>query len=307
LSAIFSNGAHFVIHDPVPGAQGLGDEGAANHTRLAPSHGAPGLHLFVYGHHALANPGIVRVPRRFSSRQAAEASAAVARNHLLDANAVRLVPQHPDAIDAGVFHNDVISVGNENVFLYHERAFANGRAVIAALRRSYAALNGGAELVTVAVTARRVPLADAVRSYLFNSQLVTLGRGETHMALIAPEDCREIASVRDFLDDLLERGCTPIHELHFLNVRQSMRNGGGPACLRLRVVLTPREWAAVHRGVRFDASLHDRLAVWIRKYYREGLSSRDLSDPDLLEESRRALDKLTQILRLGSIYPFQQA
>jgi len=32
-----------------------------------------------------------------------------------------------------------------------------------------------------------------------------------------------------------------------------------------------------------------------------------LRDPQLLIESRTALDELTQILKIGSVYPFQQA
>lgn len=306
LRAIFSDPTRFTIHDPVPGAEGLGDEGAANHTRLATSHGTPGLHLFVYGHHAFAHSPRTPAPQRFSSRQAAETAAAVARCHLLNDDAVRFAQQHPAAIDAGVFHNDVISVGNENVFLYHERAFANTRGVIADLHRRYRALNKGAELMTIPVAERRVPLAAAVRSYLFNSQLVTVARAEQRMALIAPDECREIPSVHQFLGELISRGHTPIREIHFLNLRQSMRNGGGPACLRLRVVLTADEWNAVNPGVRFDSTLHDVLVAWVNRHYRERLSSRDLADPTLLEESRRALDGLTQMLHLGSIYPFQR-
>ena len=303
LRAIFGDPKIFMVHHPVSGAQTCGDEGAANHTRFAPSHGQRGLHLFVYGHRVFRASARLRRPQIFPSRQALEASEAVARCHLLDDKCAVFAQQNPAAIDAGVFHNDVIAVGNEHVFLYHEGAFVDTRGVIADLRRRYAALHRGGELMTIAVPARRVPLPDAVRSYLFNSQLVTLGRDR--MALIAPAECRAIRSVRDFLDDLLASARTPIREVHFLDLRQSMRNGGGPACLRLRVVLTPDELAALPRAIRFNQSTHAALVAWVKKHYRDRLSGRDLGDPQLLEESRRALDELTRLLGVGSIYPFQ--
>jgi succinylarginine dihydrolase len=191
------------------------------------------------------------------------------------------------------------------VFLYHEQAFVRTPAVIDALRRAYAALHRGRELVVIKVPAARVPLADAVRSYLFNSQIVTVNPGR--LALIAPTDCQDVASVSGFIEHLLGRGRTPIGEVHFLDLKQSMRNGGGPACLRLRVVLTPDELAALPAGVRLTATTYDALVAWVKMHYRDKLTAADLADPALLAESRRALDALTQLLGLGSIYPFQQA
>ncbi len=303
LRAIFRDAARFVVHEAIPGAQGLGDEGAANHTRLAPAHGARGLHLFAYGHHALNPASANPAPRRFPSRQAAEASAAVARCHQIDDTALCLAQQNPRAIDAGVFHNDVIAVGNENLLFFHEQAFVDSPRVIRQLQRRFATLQAGAKLHLIQVRAAEVSLALAVRSYLFNSQLVTLAPGR--MALIAPVECREIPRVRRFLEALVARGGTPLRQIHFVDLRQSMRNGGGPACLRLRVVLTPAEYAAVPAGVKLTRATHAALCGWVQKHYRDELHPADLADPQLLEESRRALDELTRLLGLGAIYPFQ--
>jgi succinylarginine dihydrolase len=305
LRAIFRDARRFVVHEPVPGGQAFGDEGAANHTRFAPTHARRGLHLFAYGHRALDAAEAHARPRRFASRQALEVSQAVSRGHGLAEDAVVFARQHPAAIDAGVFHNDVISVGNENVFLCHERAFANTRAVLADLRCRYAALHRGRELTVIVVPEKRVPLADAVRSYLFNSQLVTLAPGR--MAFIAPTACAETPSVAAFLADLIARGRTPLRAVHHLDLRQSMSNGGGPACLRLRVVLTPAEQAALPPGVFLNEKTHAALTTWVKKHYRDRLAPADLADPQLLAEGRRALDELTQLLGLGSIYPFQTA
>jgi succinylarginine dihydrolase len=305
LRAIFRDPQRFVVHEPVPGGQGVGDEGAANHTRLAAGHGGAGLHVFVYGHRALDTPRRGAAPRRFPSRQALEASQAVARAHGLPAGRAVFVRQHPGAIDAGVFHNDVIAVGHEHFLFCHEQAWVDGRRVQAELRRRFRALPGGAALQIETVRGGDVPLADAVRSYLFNSQLVT--PGPERMALIAPVECRETPSVRRYLEQLVSAGRTPIRQVHYVDLRQSMRNGGGPACLRLRVVLTSAELAALPSGVRLTPESHAALRAWVQRHYRDELRAADLADPHLLEESRRALDELTRLLGLGSIYPFQRA
>lgn len=294
LRAIFANEAHFAVHEAVPGAQGMGDEGAANHTRFASSHGERGLHFFVYGHSAL-NP--TRVPKRFVSRQALEASQAVARQSLLRDEQCLFVQQNPAAIDAGVFHNDVIAVGNENLLFYHEQAFVNSAKVIRELRVRFP------ELIALKVPAKRVPMAAAVKSYLFNSQLVTTAPGR--MALIAPADCREMPEVHEFLQEVIAKDQTPLREMHFFDLKQSMRNGGGPACLRLRVVMNERELASIPQGVIITDQSYARLVAWVKKHYRETLTRAELADPSLLKESRKALDELTKLLGLGSIYPFQ--
>lgn len=291
--AIFSDPTRFAVHDPLPGNLALADEGAANHTRLAPHHGARGLHLFVYGRKAAEETRGATHLRRFGARQTLEASQAVARLLQLDPATVCFARQHPAAIDAGVFHNDVIAVGNENVLLHHELAWIDTPAVVRTLRRQFARLHAGAELITITVPARRVSLRAAVASYLLNSQLVTTAPGE--MALIAPVECRRSRSVCRFLDDLIERGNTPIRAVHFVDLRQSMRNGGGPACLRLRIVLNEAELAALPPGVFLDPDRHAALETWARTYYRERLGPRDLADPSLAAEARHALAGLGRL------------
>lgn len=85
-----------------------------------------------------------------------------------------------------------------------------------------------------------------------------------------------------------------------------MANGGGPACLRLRVVLTPEEQRAVNPAVFMNDRLFTELNDWIDRYYRDRLTQADLADPQLLREGREALDALTKLLDLGNVYAFQQ-
>ena len=52
-------------------------------------------------------------------------------------------------------------------------------------------------------------------------------------------------------------------------------------------------------------ALFKTLNQWVDQHYRDELTQDDLADPDLLIESRTALDELTRILGLGSVYYFQ--
>ena len=299
LKAVFPDPALFAHHPPLPASSALGDEGAANHTRLAPEHGAPGVQLFVYGESA-ANPFGSR-PKLFPARQTLEAAQALARLHRLRDDRVVFAQQNPDVIDQGVFHNDVISVGNLGVFFFHEQAFLESDAALGEIQEKYQRAAGRA-LQLVRVTTAEVPVADAVSSYLFNSQLVRTPAGRT--VLIAPRDCEENFNVRAFIDALIA-GDAPIDEVRYLDLRQSMNGGGGPACLRLRVVLTAAEEAAVAPGVLFTPALHTRLVAWVESHYRDRLQVSDLADIKFVGECRAALDSLTSLLGLGSIYPFQ--
>jgi len=295
LKAIFTDESYFAHHRALPSVSHFGDEGAANHTRLCSGYGEPGVELFVYGQIAFNEDA--PAPVKYPARQTLEASQAIARLHGLKDRNLVFAQQNPAAIDAGVFHNDVIAVGNGNTLFYHEMAFLEEERVLADIRSRLS----GADLESVRVSSTDVPLEDAVASYLFNSQLLNTPDG---MLLAVPGECREIESVSRYLDSLLASG-GPITSVEVFDVKQSMRNGGGPACLRLRVVLTDDELKAINRGVILTDQLYERLTTWVEAHYRDELSQEELGDPMLLEEVRKALDELTGILGLGSIYDFQ--
>ncbi len=298
LSSIFRDEQRFRIHHALPGTPALGDEGAANHTRFCREYGEKGVEFFVYGR---SEYGQGEEPKRFPARQTLEASRAVARLHGLSDDATVFAQQLPDVIDAGVFHNDVIAVGNRSTFFCHERAFLDQPRVYDQLGTKYAALGG--VLNVIEVPEDRVSVADAVSSYLFNSQLLNAPDGR--QVLVVPQECRENARVAAYLDSL---GSTSgIDEVLVFDLRESMKNGGGPACLRLRVVLTDAELAAVNPGVWMNDALFARLDAWIDTHYRDRLAPADLADPALLAESRTALDALSEILQLGSVYEFQHS
>jgi len=296
LRAIFADPQHFVVHDPLPAAAQFGDEGAANHMRFMREPGKPGVELFVYGR--AAYDAEAPAPRKWPARQTREASMAIARRHRLDAASTLFVHQNPAAIDAGVFHNDVIAVGYGPTLLCHEAAWLDQQSALRQLRAQL-----GEEFAPVVVPSAAVSVDEAVRSYLFNSQL--LPRTDNELTLVAPIECRENPRVAAWVDEMLGSG-GPIVELIAFDLRQSMHNGGGPACLRLAVDLTTAERNAIEARVFLDDKLAGELDGWIRRCYRDRLAPEDLGDPALLDESRRALDELTAILKLPSIYTFQQ-
>ncbi|MFC7366832.1 N-succinylarginine dihydrolase [Vreelandella zhaodongensis] len=295
LQAIFHDEQHFAHHPVLPATPAFSDEGAANHTRLCGEHGEPGVHLFVYGRQAF---GGEREPQRFPARQTLEASQAVARQHgLTDAQTV-FAQQHPDAIDAGVFHNDVIAVGNGPVLLYHEMAFLDEARTLDELRAKMST-----PLIPVRVPLDAVSMDDAVASYLFNSQLLSNPDGT--MTLVVPSECQEREAVWRTIQDFILAGNNPISDVVVKDVKQSMRNGGGPACLRLRVALSEAEQAALTGRVLMNDALYDDLTAWVNRHYRDRLAADDLADPQLATEVLTALDELTQLLKIGPVYPFQ--
>ena len=296
LKAIFNNDDMFAHHDALPSGDHFGDEGAANHNRFCTDYGAQGVEFFVFGKYAFQKGQ--PEPASFPARQTFEASQAIARLHQLNPTKTIYAQQHPDTIDAGVFHNDVIAVTNGNVLFCHEEAFIEQNKVYQALESAFP------ELEIIEVKSSEVSVNDAVTTYLFNSQLVNSPDGKG-MILIAPTECLANEHVSQYLTDLVARD-NAIVDVKIYQVQQSMKNGGGPACLRQRIVLTEAEQEAANQSVFFSDSLYQDLCQWVNKHYRDRISANDLHDPNLLIESRQALDELSQRLNLGSVYPFQR-
>ncbi len=291
LARIFGDERYFTVHDALPSSDWTADEGAANHTRLATELGA--VHLFGWGRAR----GAKRRPTLHPARQTRGASEAVARLlHVPQTRAV-LWQQAPAGIDGGAFHSDVLCVGNDSFLMLHERAFLDHEALVAELR-----LRLGGELDVAVANERELPLAEAVASYPFNSELVTLPSGG--MAIVAPRESEQSHPARRFLERLVAEP-SPVTEVHYVDVNDSMHNGGGPACLRLRVRLETHEERALEGRVLWNGLLHDELVACVSRRYRDRVTLDDLPDAEFVDECRTALDELTQILRLGSVYDFQ--
>ncbi|HEX9576413.1 MAG TPA: N-succinylarginine dihydrolase [Myxococcales bacterium] len=276
LRAIFSEERRFEVHDPLPGGAHFADEGAANHTRLFVK-GRPAVHLFAWGRIAFGGPSPLGEPVRYPARQTREASQALARLGQVDPARALFPQQHPASIDAGAFHTDVVAVGSGNLLLLHEMAFVGHSALLQRLRQLL-----GEELIAHVATEQELPIASAVAAYPFNSQLLALPEGG--MAIVAPVESREDPKARAFLES------APVKAVHYLDLRQSMENGGGPACLRQRIVLSEEDRAAVKARVFWDEQLGRDLEDWVNRHYRDTLSGADLADPLLVRETMSALD-----------------
>ncbi|QUM71665.1 N-succinylarginine dihydrolase [Sphingopyxis granuli] len=268
----------FAVHGPVPAP--FGDEGAANHMRLCAGHGAPGVEIFVYG----IGGG------RFPARQHLDASRAIARRHRLDPARTLFLRQSDMAIQGGAFHNDVVAVANERVLFTHEAAFENREEAHAAIRAIFP------EVEIVEVPASAVSLPDAIRSYLFNAQLVSLPKGDG-MGLVLPTEARETPSVWTWLEAHVA-GNGPIRGLLPVDVRQSMANGGGPACLRLRVVADP---ATVDPRFLADEAKLDRIAAVVAAHWPDAIAPGDLASAALVRDVRRARAALLDAMDLGEL------
>jgi succinylarginine dihydrolase len=277
LRLAFADKDHFTVHPPIPTA--FGDEGAANHMRLANRYGDPGIELFVYGVSGGA----------FPARQHVEASKSIARLHQLDAARTMFIEQSEEAIAAGVFHNDVVAVANERVLFAHERAFAHREHVLSECERLFP------EMQLVEVSDSDVPLDDAIRSYLFNAQLVTPPGGET--TLVVPIEAKETPSVWTWLERHVA-GNGPIRRVEVVDVRQSMANGGGPACLRLRVVADP---ATVDPRFLADEQKLDRIAEIVGRYWPEEIQNQELQELALIASAEKARAALLEALDLSEL------
>ena len=277
LDLAFADPRHFKVHDAVPAS--FGDEGAANHMRFCEGHGSPGVEVFVWG----------RQGGKFPARQHEQASRAVARLHQLNPDACVFIEQNPEAIAAGAFHNDVVAVANERVLFTHARAFADQQGAYAAIRAAFPALE------VVEVPEEAVSLEEAIRTYLFNAQLLTLPSGE--MALVVPSECRDSASVWSWCERMLESN-GPIRKVIPVDVRQSMANGGGPACLRLRVVADPR---TVDARFLLDEGKATRIEAVVAEMWPETIHPSEIGSESLAGRVRDAREALLGVLSLDEL------
>lgn len=277
LRLAFADTTHFVVHEPVPPP--FGDEGAANHMRLCATHDEPGVEVFVFG----------RSGGPFPARQHREASESVARLHRLDPERTIFAQQSDEAIAAGAFHNDVVAVANELVLFTHEQAFADKVGLYAALRERLPAIT------IIEVPESAISLADAIKSYLFNAQLVTLPQGG--MALILPAEAQSTLPVWTWLQTLIA-GNGPVRALEVADLRESMANGGGPACLRLRVVADP---TTIDPRFLVSRTHLARAEAIVREYWPEEIAPDDLARATLWNAVRTARGALLEALSLQEL------
>lgn len=288
LDRIFHNADLFSVHNYLFHHDNMGDEGAANHMLACENNGLSGVHVFVYGE----SHKNIHKPVKYPARQQLMASEAVARLHQIPDEKQVFIQQAPQVIDLGVFHNDVIAMNTTRRMIVHAEAFTpEDQARLQSVMKSIP------DFKYREISAEELPVADAVSSYLFNSQLLDLG--DDRFALIAPTESEENRYSSAVIQQLISEGV--LGEVHYKDLRESMRNGGGPACLRLRIVMTPQEASAIHPGVILTDTMYDAVKGWIETHYRDRLQTSDLRDPKFVDELNAAYLALEKIIQLPGL------
>lgn len=244
------------------------------------------MEFFVFGRSAFDSR--FPAPQRYPARQTLEACQAVARLHGLSEAGVVYAQQNPAVIDQGVFHNDVISVKGECCSI--TRTPSSMPKVLAELhdkqppRRRFHAICVPRDQVAVEDAVKSIcSTANCCRGRRFDAAGGTGGVSEQPAGLELPGPAH--------------RRRRAIREVKVFDLKQSMQNGGGPACLRLRVALQERELAAVNPGVIMSAGLYDTLVALVDQLYRDRLSETDLADYS--NGCRTAWMNLYQISKAG--------
>ncbi len=297
LKEIFFDQKIFQHHPALPTDGVHFDEGAANHLRMCAEYDGPGIEIFVYGNSAVSG---VR-PQKFVSRQSLEAAQVNVKKHKLRQEQAIYVQQNPKVIDSGVFHNDVIAMNNQGFLIFHEDAFVGKSGFLKELQAKFLKFTGRSCLIEE-IPKKRLSVKEAVKTYFFNSQLVSLPSGR--MVMIAPQEYFESSSARSLIEEIVQKD-NPVQKVMAVDLKESMLNGGGPACLRLRVVVNEKELTGIRENYLLDEKKIRQLENWVRKHFRDELNLEDLKDAQLLKETRTALDELTELFGLGNIYEFQ--
>lgn len=277
------------IHPALPPVGPLRDEGAANHMRLCNVAGDIGLHVFVYGESEDGPRPKVNI-----ARQTLAASRATARLLGLDPARTFFLQQHPDAIDAGVFHNDVIATSHRHLLIMHERAFINAESELQRLGEAFESATGTA-LKIITVSEEELTLADAVKSYLFNSQLLTPAHDANSMVMLCAGQCQVMPPVRQLIRRWLTANDIPINDVRYVQLDESMSGGGGPACLRLRMPLPAEAIESFAPNYRLTDELLRRLIKLVDDFYPEQLKWESLSSSENLERYERAFLEFERI------------
>lgn len=287
FSDFFANEHFFQVHQPLPAQDAFADEGAANHIRLSDPDSSRALNLFVFG-----RDNDQSRTTRFPARQSKLASESIIRKHQVKETAWLLVRQNPEAIDGGAFHNDVVAVGLDNFLLIHEQAFHEQAAVMDEIRKRCQLWRK--PLIIFEVSQRELSLDDAVKSYLFNSQLVVLSDGG--MLLLAPQESADNPNSAKICRQILEAD-NPVSAIEFFDLKQSMRNGGGPACLRLSIPIDQQALDQINPAIMLSEANYTKLKQFINQYYRDRLSPDDLRDPLLVEEMHTAMSAINTLIK----------
>lgn len=289
LRYLFQDLDQFEVVQALPSVHPLRDEGAANAMRFWNPKNNRGMYVFVFGEgysqaKNVSHPEIARMlPKVHPSRQTALASQLVARRLGIGDTRSLFVQQLPKAIDAGVFHNDVIATSHEDFLLVHECAYVDQPNSLDRMADIFRKQCHGT-LRTLVITEKELSLSEAVATYLFNSQIVT--RKDGSWLMLCPVECQESPTASQVLKRI-QREEPRIGAIEFVSLRESMANGGGPACLRLRTYASEQEIDELPARTRIQDESLSFLEGVIASEYPETVQLEDFLDLDLVSHCFR--------------------
>ena len=227
----------------------INDEGSANSIRLWHKKNQCGVNIFVYG-----KPN-ARYPIRQSKSSCEKIINITKPRHYI------LLEQTKEAIDAGVFHNDVIAFGFKNTIICHEKAFSNQKQELKKLKKIFTnSLNAPLNIVEIANNS--LSLNAAVKTYLFNSQVIEINN---KFELICPIEVKENPNSYKITEKWVTNGL--FNKVHFVNIKSSLKNGGGPACLRLCLYLNDNEVKKIPTKFKLDKTKYKKISKIILEHY----------------------------------------
>jgi len=117
------------------------------------------------------------------------------------------------------------------------------------------------------------------------------------MTLVVPSECQDNQPVWNWLQQMLA-GNGPIRHVKVVDVRQSMANGGGPACLRLRVVADP---ATVDPRFMLDDAKAEAMEKVVAEFWPEQINPADIGSESLAATIRTARAQMLDLLGLTEL------
>ncbi|SEI00219.1 succinylarginine dihydrolase [Rheinheimera pacifica] len=278
LARLFSDDKFFCLHQALPGHSRFSDEGAANHMRFHVEAENRGLNVFVYSNDP-DNPEFVQ------GRQTLWASKAICQLHALPDSKVLLQKQSKEAISRGIFHNDIISMNSHDLLVFHQQAYEDHESLIEKLMAQ--------GICCVEIKAEEFSLEHALKTYFFNSEFISGKDGG--LVLVMSKSCQHDAKVQVQLDRIQTAYSKEIKTM-YVDLDDSLRNGGGPACLRLRVQLNQEQFSAIPSQFLLTQNKLEALQEVVTRFYRESLSYEDVLTEIFQRNLQPVYTKLEQIL-----------
>ena len=272
----------FKVHPPL--SHRFRDEGAANHMQFSTDGHSKSLHLFVYNR---SKSGDEDKYLPFPLRQSYEASRSLAKAMNIPETQTLICRQLATSVQKGVFHHDVVGMSHQDVLIIHELALEDQDHTLQLLQTMSQNILKK-KLTIIQVSSEQLSLKEALDTYFFNSQFIKDQDGNVH--LICAQQCNNHPKVSLLVDDLIAQKV--IEKVHYISLSESMMNGGGPACLRLRLPLTSKEFSNIPNCFKFSDEKYQEMVHFVHQFYPNQVRLADFIQINFLKKMNQLFDGL---------------